>query len=196
MWERFEIGFWHPFGPYAGLSPTQVLEWKASETARYGWTFWSFAYVPPQAWIEQLAGASGPVFALCSHSPAARDPDQHRGALLASHFRDVGIDDWQAMPEQHIMKVTNPFKRQGLALAFKVAHVFPVSPQVPPFEVEWYSKSDDAWRSDALPTRGEFLIRKGGRIRPRRVSAVLELAKPYLAFLKCERPAKSAMSVL
>jgi len=37
MWERFEIGFWHPFGPYAGLSPAQVLEWKAEETARYGW---------------------------------------------------------------------------------------------------------------------------------------------------------------
>jgi hypothetical protein len=90
------------------------------------------------------------------------------------------------MPEQHIMKVTNPFKRQGLALAFKVARVLPVSPQVPPFDVEWYSKGDRAWRSDVLPTRGEFLIRKGGRVRPRRVAAVLELEKPYLAVLKCE----------
>jgi hypothetical protein len=152
---------------------------------------WSFAYAPPEAWLDQLASASGPVFAFCSHSPAARDPDQHRGTLLASHFRHVDNGGWQAMPEQHVMKVRNPFKRQGLALAFKVARVLPVSPQVPPFDVEWYSKSNRAWRSDVLPTRGEFLIRKGGRVRPRRVRAVLELAKPYLAVLKCEsRPTR------
>ena len=186
MWDRFEIGFWHPFGPYAGLSPAQILEWKASETARYGWTFWSFAYAPPKAWLDQLASVSGPVFAFCSHSEAARDPDQHRGALLASHFRHVDDGDWQAMPEQQIMKVTNPFKRKERALAFKVARVLPISPQAPPFNVEWYSKGDRAWRSDVLPTRGEFLIRKGGRVRPRRVVAVLELEKPYLAVLKCE----------
>lgn len=191
MWERFEIGFWHPFGPYAGLSPAQILEWKASETARYGWTFWSFAYASPQAWLEQLASASGSVFAFCSDSKAARDPDQQGGALLASHFRHVDDSDWQDMPEQHIMKVTNPFKRQGLALAFKVARVLPVSSQVPPFDVEWYSKGDRAWRSDVLPPRGEFLIRKGGRVRPRPILAVLELAKPYLAVLKCEsRPTR------
>ena len=69
--------------------------------------------------------------------------------------------------------------------------MIPVSPQVPPFDVEWYSKGDRAWRSDVLPTRGEFLIRKGGRVRPRRVAAVLELEKPYLAVLKCEsRPTR------
>ena len=48
------------------------------------------------------------------------------------------------------------------------------------------ARSDRAWRSDVLLTRGEFLIRKGGRVRPRRVAAVLELVKPYLAVLKCE----------
>jgi hypothetical protein len=191
MWERFDLGFWHPFGPYAGLSPAQILEWKASETARYGWTFWSFAYAPPEAWLDQLASASGPVFAFCSDSKAARDPDQHHGARLASHFRHVDDGDWQAMPEPHIMKVTNPFKRKDRALAFKVARVLPVSPQVPPFHVEWYSKGDRAWRLDVLPPRGEFLIRKGGRAQLRPVSAVLELTKPYLAVLKCEsRPTR------
>jgi hypothetical protein len=184
MWEKFKIGFWHPFGPYTGLSPAQVLEWKHSETERHGWTFWSFVYSSSGAWLEQLQSVSGPVFAFCSDSPGARDPDQHRGTLLASHFRYLQGGAWQAMPEPHVMKVTNPFKRQGLALAFKVGRVLPVSPQVPPLELEWYSKSDRAWRSDALPTRGEFLIRRGGTLRPRRVSAVLELVEPYLAVLK------------
>lgn len=188
MWENFTIGFWHPFGPYTGLSAAQVLEWKRFETERHGWTFWSFVYSSSEAWLEQLASVSGPVFAFCSDSPGARDPDQHRGTLLASHFRYPRDGDWKAMPEPHIMKVTNPFKRQGLALAFKVARVLPVPPRVPPFEIEWYSKGDRGWRSDALPTRGEFLIRRGGSVRPRRVSAVLELVEPYLAVLKCARP--------
>lgn len=185
MWEKFQVGFWHPFGPYTGLSPAQVLEWKRSETERHGWTFWSFVYSSSEAWLDLLAGVAGPVFAFCSDSPGARDPDRHRGTLLASHFRYVDSGDWKAMPAPDVMKVTNPFKREGLALAFKVARVLPISPQVPPFEIEWYSKGDRAWRSDALPTRGEFLIRRGGRVRLRRVSAVLELVEPYLAVLKC-----------
>jgi len=167
------------------LSPAQVLKWKAAETASYGWTFWSFAYATPEAWLEQLAKISGPVFVLCSHSPSARDPDVHCGDRLASHFRHADAD-WQAMPEPHAMKVTNPFKRKGRALAFKVARVIPVPPQAPPFCVEWYSKGDRAWRSEAVPTRGEFLIRRGGSSRPRRVSAVLEIAAPYLAILKSD----------
>ena len=43
MWEKFQVGFWHLFGPYTGLSPAQVLEWKRSETERHGWTFWYFS---------------------------------------------------------------------------------------------------------------------------------------------------------
>ena len=185
MWETFKIGFWHPFGPYTGLSPGQVLDWKGSETARHGWTFWSFVYSSAEPWLGQLANVSGPVFAFCSDSPAAQHPDPHQGTLLASHFRYLHDGDWQTMPEPHIMKVTNPFKRQGLALAFKVGRVLPVPSQVPPVEIEWYSKGDRVWRSDSLPTRGEFLIRRGGSLRPRRVSAVLELVEPYLAVLKC-----------
>ena len=85
------------------------------------------------------------------------------------------------------MKVTNPFKRSGLALAFKVGRVTPISPTVPPFPIEWYSKQERRWRSDRLPTRGEFLIRRGGSLRPRPVSAMLELVEPHLAIVKCER---------
>ena len=185
MWETFEIGFWHPFGPYTGLSATEVLEWKRSETERHGWTFWSFAYSPStDVWLDQLSRASGPIFALCSFSPGARDPDDHRGALLASHYRYLRDGDWQPMPDPRIMKVTNPFKRRGLALGFKVSRVLSVPPTIPPFPIEWYAKGERTWRADALPTRGEFLIRRGGSVSPRRISALLELCEPYLAVLK------------
>jgi hypothetical protein len=90
------------------------------------------------------------------------------------------------MPDRKIMKVTNPFKRQDLALGFKVSRVIAVEPVVPPFDVEWYSRGESCWRSERIPTRGEFLIRPGGTIPPRRVSAILELARPYLAVLKGE----------
>jgi hypothetical protein len=187
MWEQFDIGFWHPFGPYTGLSTDQVLDWKASEVERNGWTFWSFVYSSSaDQWLDLLAKAQGPVFALCSHSPGARDPDTHRGTLLATHYRYLRDGAWQAMPDPGIMKVTNPFKRRGLALGFKVGHVVELDPVVPPFGIEWYSKGDQRWRSDRLPPRGEFLIRRGGNVPPRPVCALLELAPPYLAVLKRE----------
>ena len=186
MWEGFRIGFWHPFGPYTGLSAAEVIEWKRSEAETYGWTLWSFAYAPTAAaWLDQLAGLSSGVFAFCSDSPAAKDPDPHRGTVLATHYRYLNDDEWHEMPDPRVMKVSNPFKRRGLALAFKVRRVIPIPPAVPPLTIEWYSKGERRWRSDPLPTRGEFLIRRGGRLPPRRVSALLELAEPYLAILRC-----------
>jgi len=186
MWKSFEMGFWHPFGAYTGQSAAQVLEWKGAEVKRHGWTLWSFVHSPSgDAWLEQLASAKGPVFALCSHSPSARDPDVDKGTLLASHFRYLNESSWQPMPDPNIMKVTNPFKRKGLALGFKVNRVTEISPTTPPFGVEWYSREKRCWRSDiAVPTRGEFLIRRGGSIPPRKVCAILELAPPYLAELR------------
>src|SRR5262249_49800870 len=153
---------WHPFGPYTGLSTDEVLEWKSGEVKRHGWTFWSFAYSPSaDTWLNLLAEARGPTFALCSHSVGARDPDDNRGTLLATHYRYLAAGPWEPMPDPKIMKVTNPFKRRGLALAFKVQRVIALDPVIPPFAVEWYAKGELRWRSDPLPTRGEFLIRRG-----------------------------------
>jgi len=90
------------------------------------------------------------------------------------------------MPDPSLMKVTNPFKRRGLALGFKVSRVIPIEPVVPPINIEWYSRGADAWRSDAVPNRGEYLIRRGGTGKLRPVSAILELSEPYLAELRHE----------
>jgi len=194
MWDNFQIGFWHPFGPYTGLSAAQVLDWKSCEVERHGWTLWSFVYSSSAAaWLDLLADVQGPVYALCSDSPGARDPDAHQGTLLASQYRYFPDTLWQQMPDPTIMKVTNPFKRQGLALGFKVIRVVRLEPVVPPFGVEWYSRGERSWHSEKMPTRGEFLIRRGGNTTPRRVCAVLELARPYLAVLRRE-PARVEQS--
>src|SRR2546422_772753 len=149
MWDDFKIGFWHPFGPYTGLSTNQVLEWKGGEAGSNGWTFWSFVYSPTaDSWLRLLAKSRGRVFALCSDSPGARDPDEHRGTLLATHYRYLDDGAWQPMPDPGTMKVTNPFKRRGLALAFKVGRVLALDTVVPPFGVQWYAKGEQRWRSD------------------------------------------------
>lgn len=186
-WDRFELGFWHPFGPYTGLSESEVLSWKDEECQRYGWTFWSFAYVQSNAWVKYLAETRDSVYALCSHSPKSLDPDAHQGRLLASEYRLLGDKEWQPMPHPDEMKVTNPFKRRGLALAFRVRRIIQFEPITPPFGIEWYSKQEQRWRSDRLPTRGEYLIRKGGDASLRKVCAALELYAPYLAELRCSQ---------
>lgn len=186
-WNSFTLGFWHPFGSYCGLTAQQILDWKGVETVRHGWTLWSFAYTPSAAdWHAILKEHSGPIHVLCSDSPSARDPkpvaDQHR----ASHYRGVSDVDWQSMPDGETMFVTNPFKWGGMATGFVVRRVETVAAGVPPFGVSWYSKKESRWRDDPLPTRGEFLIRRGGAARLRSVSAVLELQPPYLAILRCD----------
>ena len=88
------------------------------------------------------------------------------------------------MPGKEAMYVTNPFKRDGLATAFVVRRVEVVATGIPPIDISWYSKSAGSWRDEPLPTRGEFLIRRGGASRLRSVAAVLELQPPYLAVLR------------
>jgi hypothetical protein len=71
MWDQFELGFWHPVGPYTGLSTDEVLEWKGGEVERHGWTFWSFVYSSSaDLWLDLLAKAQSPVFALALIAPA------------------------------------------------------------------------------------------------------------------------------
>jgi hypothetical protein len=185
MLSAFQFGFWHPFGAYTGQSGAEVLAVKRAEVQRNQWTLWSFVYSSSaDIWLEQLSAATGPVHVLCSHSPKAVDPDLNRGEVAATHYRELASESWQAMPAQDILKVTNPFKNQGRALAFKVVGVHPIEPAVPSFGVEWYSRQERRWRGDKVPTRGEYLIRRGGSAAPRAVGAVLELAPPYLVVVR------------
>ena len=185
LWDQFELGFWHPFGPYTGLSVSEIVQWKRGEAERFGWTLWSFAYSPSaRVWQEMLTGFDRPVFALCSDSPAARDPDIHKGQLLAKQYRHIGESAWKTMPDPDQMKVTNPFKRRGLSLAFKVRRVVEIQPTIPPIQITWFLKRDRSWCSQPLPTRGEYLVRRGGACNLRRVSVLLELMPPYLAELR------------
>ena len=185
IWDRFtigSIGFWHPFGPYGGLSEAEIVRWKRGEAEGFGWTFWSFAYSPSaHLWLKELSNVSRPVFAFCSHSPAAIDPYKHQGQPpRATDYKWLDDAEWHRMADPDLMKVTNPFKRRGFASAFRVSHVFDLEPLVPPFEVEWFSKKERGWRSDNLPMRGEFLVRRGRGTRLRKVRVVLELSPPYL----------------
>jgi hypothetical protein len=92
--------------------------------------------------------------------------------------------DWRAMPDHKAMFVTNPFNRSGLATAFVVRRIEIVAPGVPPVDISWYSKQAGSWQDKPLPTRGEYLIQRGGASRLRSVAAVLELQSPYLAVIR------------
>jgi hypothetical protein len=191
-WDLFDLGFWHPFGPYTGLSVSEILEWKRTEVTKNGWTLWSFAYYPAAAqrmWIRHLGASRHPILALCSASPGARDPDAHRGERRPTHYRFLEENSaWSQMPEADQLRVTNPFRRSGKALAFKVIRVVELAPQIPPFSVEWLARGKGEWSSRPLPTRGEYLLRRGGAAKLRPICVVLELAPPYLAELTWEPP--------
>lgn len=187
-WNDLHFAFWHPFGPYCGLTEEKVLNWKRSEVERHGWTFWSFAYArTAEKWHQLLLGQDHPVHVLCSFSPTATDPFPDTKPPRATHYRFLNDPPgWEPMPTgDRSMFVTNPFKRQGLATAFKVTRVDLVEPPVAPnVMVEWYARGKGEWSSHRLPTRGEFLVRRGGSASLRTVCAVLEISPPYLAVLK------------
>ena len=188
-WENFELGFWHPFGWHGRESPEEIINRKRSETEKNGWTLWSFQYRRPEAldaWYRELSFAKrrGPVVVFCSMGHSAIDPDRP-GALSRTadciRYRFISDESWQAVPP--LIRVPHPFgPGKTVASAFVVRRVHhPIKRFQPPF-VEWFSRGN--WHESAIPTRPEYLIRRGGKIAMRNIRAVLELQPPYLAVVK------------
>ena len=79
------------------------------------------------------------------------------------------------------MSVPHPANAAGLGSAFVVEEVITPDRRLlrQTFGIEWWS-SKTGWRTDDLPTRGEYLIRTPGPVRTRPVYALLRLRAPYL----------------
>jgi hypothetical protein len=193
---RFEIGFWHPFGPHGGECPEQIIDRKCAEAERNGWTLWSFQYRRRKTlgdWYRAIV-AENPVnvVVFCSTSRAAVDPLQKAAnpETLCRRFSFVSANDedlhWQAMPPA--IRVPHPFRKgKTIATAFVVQKViYPITESLGG-SIEWRQVSG-LWRSDRVPTRGEYLIRPGGVAFMRRSVAVLQLMHPYLAIVSSEAP--------
>lgn len=185
-WDDFEIGFWHPFGLHAGESRHEILVRKQNEVAQCGYTYWSFQYrqtTTLEAWRNILEHRRGvAVYVLCSDSPAARDPQGERS--LYTEFRDPGSTVWRTIPDG--VSIPHPGGTRHAAAAFVVRRVFaPSELHGPPdFGVEWFRASSGEWRRGPLPTRGEYLVRRGGSSRLRPVYTVLELERPFIVELR------------
>ncbi len=182
-WNQFTLGFWHPFGPHGGESREEILAREAAEIAKDGWTLWSFQFRRSLGtWYEILRGAQPETaYVLLSDSRSARDPSSE--VRLRGRYCLVGTDKWQPLPS-HI-RIPHP-GRGEFASAFMVKGIIlgPALAGVPPLSVQWYFTMTAGWRSDRLPTRGEYLIRRGKGVAPRSICGALELRYPYLATLR------------
>jgi len=186
----FTIGLWHRFGPHGRETPEQIIERKRKEIVANGWTLWSFQYRRPQvleSWAREIL-AAGPsrVFVYCSDSPRAVDPADAGVPVPTPDCRSywfAGQDEWQPWPAG--VRVPHPFRgSRRQASAFVVQRIiYPVEPFARP-AVEWLFGRQ--WRQDRLPTRGEYLIRAGGKTSMPPVRAILELRAPYLALVSMD----------
>jgi hypothetical protein len=184
---KFEFGFWHPFGNHGGEPENFILWRNAEEIERLGWTVRSFQARPLATlrfWYERLARASGPVLVLCSNGGGTRDPAFSNGGTISDCKSYQTVDDpkWRPLPQG--IRNDHPF-RTGITIcsAFIIKRVVKLAQGgLALAAAEWLDK-DGSWRSEKIPTRGEYLIRPRGTIPTRRACAILELAPPYLARL-------------
>jgi hypothetical protein len=188
-YEPFKIGFWHPFGPHGGETAEQIIDRKRKEIEVNGWTLWSFQYRRLEVlkeWFRQLSisGVPSPVV-YCSHSPGAKDPAGVEGQVKTADcqaYRFVNQTEWQPLPLG--VGVPHPFRRnKSQASAFVIKGIVHPITSSEATLVEWLSKFKEQWQwqQNRVPTRGEYLIRPGGKNLMRQAVAMLELRPPYLA---------------
>lgn len=197
----FQRGIWHPFGPHGRESPEAILGRKANEIETNGWTLWSFQNRRDgilNSWSSLLSASKYPPVVFCSYSPGARDPSDGKTAgggalskvIRCRSYRLARSTSWRAIPRA--IQVPHPFRnRKNYASAFVVQRIVNLDGQQILQQhhspaIRWYSNGK--WRTDRVPTRGEYLIRRGGTERMRRVRVALILKAPYLATVCTELP--------
>jgi hypothetical protein len=184
---EFNVGIWHPFGPHGRETAEEIISRKRTEIGVNGWTLWSFQYRRQEIleeWFRHLSNVRNPVV-FCSMSLNAVDPAstgipvEPRECLA---YRSCGEIVWQTIPPG--VKVRHPFRgKRKQASAFVIKQIIhPAEFDCP--NVQWLSKG--VWQESRLPTRGEYLIQRGGSQPMRAVRAFLELQPPYLAVVSAE----------
>jgi hypothetical protein len=186
-WEDFDFGFWHPFGWHGCESPQAIISPKRNETESNGWTLWSFQYrkMLDDFFRELSCARPKKVVVFCSRGNGAVDPakSSHSKTIDCSQYKFVNGTRWQSIPSS--IRVPHPFRpEKTLASAFVVRRIYYPVEFIRRPAAEWFSPNNGPWRQEAIPTRGEYLIRRGGAVPMRDVSAVLSLKPPYLAFVR------------
>ena len=184
--DNFSIGFWHPFGPHAGETAEEIIARKRNEIDANGWTFWSFQIRRTlSSWHKEIIVAHPQkVLAFCSEGKGASDPS---GAVeYCSSYRMVDGDSWQGIPST--IEIPHPIGKKCEASAFVVEDIIHPLQTLELFPAQWHTLNGGPWRDDSIPTRGEYLIRRGGTSNIRRYRAVLVLKPPYLAVVSTSGP--------
>lgn len=180
--DNFSFGFWHPFGPHAGETAEEIIARKRNEIDATGWTFWSFQIRRTlSSWHQEMMAANPQkVLVFCSEGKGATDPSGAVG--YCSSYRMVDDDSWQAIP--NTIKIPHPIGKKQEASAFVVEDIIHPLKAVELFPAQWHTLNGKPWRDDHIPTRGEYLIRRGGNSDVRRYRAILVLKAPYLAIMR------------
>ncbi len=180
---KFRIGFWHPFGDHGDENRDHIILRKQKEIINNkGWTLWSFQGRKSETidkWVKEIEQQGGRVFVLCSDSKGAKNPSSKK--FDVKQYKFVDSNKWVNMPPS--IKISHPFGKRNTALAFRVKAIFGAKIISLPEGIKWLCM-DGRWREDNLPTRGEYLIKSGGKCKLRKVYQILELEYPYLAILK------------
>ncbi|MFA5084244.1 MAG: hypothetical protein WC475_02590 [Candidatus Paceibacterota bacterium] len=174
--EKFEIGFWHPFGPHAGETPEEIIKRKNEEIKKNGWTLWSFQYRKTLGlWYQEIKKIKpNGVFVFCSEGVGARDP--MRIPKYCTHYLPANETIIKKIPKE--IKIPHPLGDGTKGSAFIVKDIiYPVEYKAT--SIEWLK--DGKWQTTPLPTRPEYLIRLGLGLPMRKFRAILILKAPYLA---------------
>jgi hypothetical protein len=185
----FDLAFWHPFGAHTGESPAKILARKRREIQCAGQTLWSFQQRPMlDAWHRVLVDADpSRVLVFCSEGRSSQDPYRPDRSEKAD-CRDVqllGEEVWERIGEGRWRGIRVPHSwaigRRQVASAFVVQSILPPDEDPIP-TVQAYHK-DGSWQPPRW-WRPDYLIRRAKGIHIPRVSAILELKRPYLARIR------------
>jgi hypothetical protein len=131
-----------------------------------------------EEWVRHLSNVPD-AFVFCSKSPNAVDPSRTGVPVIpvdCRFYKVPGQIEWLPWPAE--VKVRHPFRGKNKQASAFVVERIECPPEFSSPSIRWLSKG--LWQESRMPTRGEYLIKRGGSNPMRPVSAILKLCPPYL----------------
>jgi hypothetical protein len=183
------FAIWHPVGPHSGESLEEIVSRKQRDIDTYGFTVWAFSAAKLErvaVWKRELqAGGQSSCTAYCCGN-STKDPIAPGAEPHWCTEYSFDLVRWQELPNPRMVSYQRGPRSNGVvASGFWVRAIeAPVDMKVDR-SCTWFRTERKEWAATALPTRGEYLVRRpyvsssGIKVR-----LLLHLSDPFVVWVR------------
>ena len=153
----------------------RLLKGREKRLKKNGWTLWSFQFRYLELWFQEIKKSNANnVIVFCSDGRGSNEPKGETKKF--TRYKTLDDNEFKVIPNEVVATLHSNKKGS----AFIVKNIIYPTKGNEKKAIEWLEKNGK-WRTDKIPTIGQYLIKPGPGRNMGNYRAILELQYPYIA---------------